>query len=269
MILFTDLDGTLLNDQKELSPGNRQAIDRALQAGHQVVISTGRPLCSAKLQAEKLNLTQEGCYIISYNGGQIYDSFRKEIIFSKTLPFDQVRYIFEEAHRRGLHVQTYDDDYVIAEEDRPEFYHYSKLTQVPYRLVPSVMDYLQKEPCKIIVINEESRDILSAYREEMKPWTEGKMDLFFSSNILMEHVPTGVSKGSAVRFLCEHLNVPLSETVAAGDAENDVPMLDTAAVGAVMCNGDAATKTHADYITERDNNHDGVAEIIEKFILKK
>lgn len=267
MILFTDLDGTLLNDNKELSLGNRQAIDRALAAGHQIVISTGRPLCSAKLQAEKLNLTQEGCFIISYNGGQIYDSYHRKILFSRTLPFDQVHHIFEEAHQRGLHVQTYDENYVIAEEDRPELHHYSELTKVPCLVVPDIMSYLQAEPCKIIVINEDSKDILTRYREEMKPWTDGKMDLFFSSNILLEHVPTGVSKGSAVRFLCEHLNVPLSETVSAGDAENDIPMIQAVSIGAVMCNGDAGTKAYADYITENDNNHDGVAEIIEKFIL--
>ena len=53
-IFFTDLDGTLLNDKKEITPGNRTAISEALSAGHKIVIATGRPLASARIQAERL-----------------------------------------------------------------------------------------------------------------------------------------------------------------------------------------------------------------------
>ena len=60
-ILFTDLDGTLLNDQKIITPGNQAAIDAALSAGHKIVIATGRPLASARIQAERMGLTREGC----------------------------------------------------------------------------------------------------------------------------------------------------------------------------------------------------------------
>lgn len=64
-IFFTDLDGTLLNDRKEITPGNRAAISEALSAGHKIVIATGRPLASARIQAERLGLTGEGCYAIT------------------------------------------------------------------------------------------------------------------------------------------------------------------------------------------------------------
>ena len=70
-ILFTDLDGTLLNDKKEITPGNQEAINQALEAGHKVVISTGRPLASGLIIAERAGLVKEGCYIIAFNGGQI------------------------------------------------------------------------------------------------------------------------------------------------------------------------------------------------------
>lgn len=63
-ILFTDLDGTLLNDKKEITPENQAAIDDALEKSHVVVISTGRPLASARIQAERLGLVKQGCYAI-------------------------------------------------------------------------------------------------------------------------------------------------------------------------------------------------------------
>ena len=80
-ILFTDLDGTLLDDSKKITPGNQTAIDEALAQGHKIVISTGRPLAGAWAQAEKLGLTKEGCYAITYNGGQIYDSYHRKTIY--------------------------------------------------------------------------------------------------------------------------------------------------------------------------------------------
>ena len=84
--LFLDLDGTLLNDEKQITPGNRRALETALDAGHRVVITTGRPLVSAIKQSQSLGLTGKGCYLIAFNGGIVYDSFREEIIYQQDLP---------------------------------------------------------------------------------------------------------------------------------------------------------------------------------------
>ena len=72
-LFFTDLDGTILNTEKEISPGNRAAVAEALAAGHKVIVATGRPLSSAIRQAKRLGLGGEGCLLIAYNGGIIYD----------------------------------------------------------------------------------------------------------------------------------------------------------------------------------------------------
>ena len=105
-ILFTDLDGTLLDDNKKITPGNQDAIDEALSQGHKIVISTGRPLAGAWAQAEKLGLIKEGCYAITYNGGQIYDSYHRKTIYGKTVAKELVAPLFREAHARDLHIQT-------------------------------------------------------------------------------------------------------------------------------------------------------------------
>ena len=70
--VFLDLDGTLFTDAKTFSDGNRQVIEQALEAGHQIVISTGRPLASAKMQAKELGFIRKGCFVISFNGGEIF-----------------------------------------------------------------------------------------------------------------------------------------------------------------------------------------------------
>ena len=101
----------------------------------------------------------------------------------------------------------------------------------------------------------------------MEEWSKGRISIFFSNQLYLEHVATGVSKGAAIQWLCSHLNIPMEYTIAAGDAENDIPMLKTAQVGAAVANAAESVKAVADYITECDCNHDAVAEIIKKFIL--
>ena len=87
-IFFSDLDGTLLNDHQEITAGNQAAISEALAAGHKIVIATGRPLASARIQAERLKLTGEGCYAITYNGGLIYDSAPQHLRSERTARSD-------------------------------------------------------------------------------------------------------------------------------------------------------------------------------------
>ena len=118
--VFLDLDGTLFTDEKTFSAGNCQAIEEALAAGHHIVISTGRPLSSAIMQAKELGFTKKGCFVISFNGGEIYDMYRKKSIFKKPLAMPLVRRIFDEALQCGLHCQTYSDSEIVTEHDTEE-----------------------------------------------------------------------------------------------------------------------------------------------------
>ena len=120
-ILFTDLDGTLLNSEKLVSEGNRAAIQRLLDAGHYLVVATGRPTKSAFKVVQKLGLTMPGCYMIAYNGGVIFDCAKEEIWVEKTLPMEHARYLFEEAKRYGLYIQTYGkEDKILTSCGGPE-----------------------------------------------------------------------------------------------------------------------------------------------------
>ena len=91
------------------------------------------------------------------------------------------------------------------------------------------------------------------------------MDCFFSCEWFLEVVPKGMNKGEAVKMLCALQNVEIENAVAAGDAANDLAMLKAAGIGVVMCNGTDEVKAVADFVTTRDNNHDGVAEIADRF----
>ena len=93
----------------------------------------------------------------------------------------------------------------------------------------------------------------------------GKVDTFFSNPTYLEVVPKGMNKGEAVKMLCRMLNVPIENAVSVGDAANDLSMIQMAGTSVAMANGTDEVKAVADYITQRDNNHDGIAEVVEKF----
>lgn len=267
--IFLDLDGTLFTDDKKFSDGNRKAIAEALKQGHKIILSTGRPLVSAKAQAEELGFIREGCYIIAFNGGEIYDMYRKKSIFRKTLPMSLVRRIFDEAAKYGLHCQTYDDNEIVTEHDTDAVKRYSGITEVPYRVVPEVTSFLKKEPVKVLIADYNRPETLKKYLLETSDWADGKINRFYSCPEYLEHVAPCITKGAAVSFLCDYTGIPICNTIAAGDAENDISMLEAAHTGCAMKNADEKVKRAADYITENDNNHDGVAEIIQKFVLIK
>ncbi len=266
--LFLDLDGTLLTDDKKVPEGNRRALERMLAEGHSVIIATGRPLSSAVLEAGELGLTGEGCYLIAYNGGVLYDTANHRVIFEKTIPLPLVFDVFDEANARGIHIQTYDDVATVVEPrcDNDVVRYYCGRIGMTHRVIDDIR-HLEKEPVKMLLIDLNGR----TYTEPMRQWVIEKhgdeLDGFFSSGTYMEIVRKGLDKGNALEQMAELLGIPMENTVAAGDAENDVSMIRAAHLGCAVANAVPECRAVADYVTERDNNHSAVAEIIEKFIL--
>ncbi len=269
-ILFLDLDGTLLTDSKEVTPENLDAIHRATALGHAVVVTTGRPLSSTAKQVDRLGLTTPGCYAITSNGALIYNSNTKETIFYKGVDRHCVRKAFDEAYQFGIHPQTYSKTGVLCEHDNEEIAYYSSSTLVSYEVVEDVSKVLDFDPIKMLFIDLHDKSRLEKFRSHMLAWTEeNHMDMFFSCDQYLEFLPQGVNKGSGVRFICDYLKIPFENTIAAGDAENDITMLKAVHTPCVMKNARPEMYAYGSYITTKDNNHSGVAEIIEKFILQQ
>lgn len=268
-ILFLDLDGTLLNDQKEITPGNRRAIDEALALGRRIVVASGRPLASSLAQAERLGLTGEGRFVIAYNGAVIYDCSRREAVFRRTLEEPALYEVFDEARRRGMYIQTYDNEQVVVEErcGPAAAARYCSAIGMEYRVIRDVRRDLSAPPVKALLIDYQDRRPLEDMERWLRTEMAGRVDCFFSSRYFLEVVPPGMNKGAAVAELCRLLDIPIAGSVAAGDESNDVSMLRAAGVGAAMANACQEAKDAADYVTERDNNHDGIEEIIRRFLL--
>ena len=266
-ILFTDLDGTLLDSGKNISPANLNAIDRMIKGGHKFVIATGRPIQSAIQISRRYGWTGEGYYIASYNGGLIYDCNEDKALVRFPVKMEYVRHILDEAKASGIHAHTYDDVNVVSEKDTPELAAYCKGIMVPPVVVDDATAYLKSEPIKVIAISNGSHAVLDPFRNRLAPYCEGRLATVFSNPMLLEFENPRSTKGQAVSFMCSHFNIPLSDSIAVGDEENDISMIRTAGLGVAMANATDEVKAIAGYVTENDNDHDGISEIIYKFIL--
>ncbi|NBJ94413.1 Cof-type HAD-IIB family hydrolase [Parablautia muri] len=259
-ILFTDLDGTLLDSQKQISPYTREVLEKWSQAGHKLALCSGRDINSVKDVKRYLRLELPNMYVIGYNGGQIYDCTQNKTIHRAALTLDQTAHILEEADKCGVHVHTYTETNIVSPKDDEELVYYKRVIKTPIIINPNVMDVLTEGPCKCIGIELKDADKLEHFRLSLLSWAEDEgVSMIYSSPYYLEFFPATSGKGVAVKTLCELLGINPYFSVAAGDAQNDLSMIEAAGMGIAMLNGSEDVQMAATIITAYDNDHDGLA----------
>lgn len=265
-LLFTDLDGTLLNNASQVSSGTRAFLDEFLAAGNRLILSSGRPKDSVLEVKNKAGLSQPGILLSCYNGAQIYDCDSCRTIMAKRLPLSYVSYLQEQAANYDLHIQTYQENAVVSPADDEEIRFYRVRIHLPLVVSPVLTDALTEEPYKMLAASLHDHGKLEAFRLGISDWSEGKIQTIYSNDMYLELFRQDAGKGNALRFLCDHFDVPLSDAYAAGDAQNDISMLQAAGTGIAMCNAPDQVKDAADIITDLDNDQDGLANLMQKLL---
>lgn len=265
-LLFTDLDGTLLNHDSLVSAGTKAFLDDFLAAGNKLILSSGRPKDSVLEVKDHAGLTQPGILLSCSNGAQIYDCDSHQTIMEKRLPFSYVSYLQEQADRFHVHIQTYRDDAVVSPADDEEIRFYRIRIHLPLIVSPVLADALAEGPYKMLAADLHDHEKLEAFRSAISGWAEGKIQTIYSNPMYLELFRHDAGKGNALRFVCDYFGVPLSDTYAAGDAENDISMLKAAGTGIAMSNAADIVKQAADMVTELDNDKDGLARLMRKLL---
>ena len=226
-VLALDLDGTLTNDQKLVTPRTRAALDAAIAKGVTVVLASGRPTAGIQPLAEELGLDKKGGCILTYN-------------------------------REGI----------VCERDKDEWANKECFTtKLPMIHVDDLASYVNYPVCKMLItLDPARRDAVCAAGQQQ---FAGRADLYPSSPFFIEAVPQGVAKDGSLAELLRRMGLTRENLMACGDGLNDRSMIAYAGVGIAMQNAEQPVKDCADYVTTADNNHDGVAEAVEKFILRE
>lgn len=264
-IIFLDIDGTLTNSRKLITEKTRKTIMKAAGNGLIIAVASGRPEPGLAYAARELEMSVIGGYLLPFNGGIIKNAMTNEVIASDTISREALETAFEIAMKYGIGILTYKDGDIIAADRIDKYIEIeSRINGMPVNLTNRFLDGIDFDPVKCLLTGEP--DIMEKAEKELAVRLFGKANVFRSEPFFIEVVPNGIDKAASIKRLTELLGISGEEIIACGDGFNDVSMIKYAGLGVCMANGCDAAKAVADYIAP-SNDEDGVAEVIEKFVL--
>lgn len=261
--LVLDIDGTLTNSQKQISPATKEGIQDILKRGHKVILASGRPTPGMRRYEKELELEKYGGYLLSFNGARIIESRSGDIVYQRMLPLPILPslYAFAKEHNCGL--ITYLGDQVISAFEPDEYVELeSRINGMPVRVVDNFLEYVDFDinKCLLTAPPEAAPRLEEALREKYR----GIVSIYRSEAFFIEVMPENVDKATSLDLMLESLGMTRDNAVCCGDGFNDISMIQYAGVGVAMGNAKPEVKAAADYITA-SNDEDGLVEVIDKF----
>ncbi len=265
-LIFLDLDGTLLTDQKETTEETVRILRKLQEEGHQLAFTSGRPLYGGLLFLERMGLDLGDCYYIGYQGAVIYAPGSRTFLEKHPMPRQALEELLLFLEREGYVWQCFDSERLYCLRMTEQTRRYREATHEPMETAASLDAVLEHEIYKVMALDYRDRASLLRLEKtcgEMHwPW-----ERFFSSPWFYEFCAPSVNKGAALLSLCRILDWDRRETVAVGDEQNDLPMLRAAGIGIAMKNAREEIRTQADLVTDEDHNHDGAALALQRLLL--
>lgn len=265
-LLVLDVDGTLLNEAKEISKRTLATLLKVQQMGVRIVLASGRPTYGLMPLAKRLELGNYDGFVISYNGGQIMKASNGELLFQRRINPEMLPYLEKKARKNDFAILTYNENEVVT--NRPENEHVCREAALNGMVVVGEEEFstaIDFAPCKCMLVSDDL-DKLIDLETHWKKRLNGALDVFRSEDYYLEVVPCGIDKANSLGALLELLNINRDEVMAIGDGVCDVAMLQMAGLSVAMGNAIDSVKACADWITV-SNEEDGVAVAVEKAIL--
>lgn len=262
-LIALDLDGTLTNEQKIITPHTMQALLRAQSHGVRLCLASGRPPYGMRPLAKQLHLAEHGGLLVCYNGGHVEDCSNGKVLVERKLDVSLLPELCEWQERTGMTLMTYFEDHIYTE--RPD----NKYVQVSVRnnkmTAVKVDNFATDTPRPI------NKCLMVGEPEAVKQWEprlqeafHGRMNILHSTPYFIECLPLNIDKGLALQALLPVLGLLREELMAFGDSFNDIGMLRYAGLGVAMENADEEVKAIADHITS-SNEDDGIAAALSFF----
>ena len=289
-LVAVDLDGTLLNSKGEITEYSKEVIKKTIENGTDVVLASGRATSSVESFANEIGAEK---YLISGNGALVYDIQNSEIIYNKFLTKEQVLNIIEICEENSIFCNVYTENEVIAKSLNYNvlFYHAENAKKeeekrtninVVQNMYKYINDLSTENFLKVTVCDEdelifnsimkklktiENIDILDVSHMSRKIIRDGTEDVpikYFYTEI----TNLNVNKWSAIEFLISKLNIKREEVIGIGDNINDKELIQNSGLGVAMGNSSPEIKKVAKIVT-KDNNLDGVAHVLNEYVLDK
>ena len=256
-LIAMDLDGTLNNDQKVITPKTRAALLQAQSRGIRLALASARPSPGLYKERDILLLQEHGGILMSYNGGRIVDAATGQVLFETAMDPEQTRQVLRFLEK--LPVTPILDDgkqFYVTSKDGYKVDYECRNNNMVCSEVGNLADFLSFAPVKILMSVDPEQ--LKAVQAQIAGFLPEELTVVQTAPFYLEVIPRRINKGQGILDICRTLGIAPAEVIAFGDAENDIPMLRTAGMGVAMGNAARPVKEAADHITA-SNNEDGIA----------
>lgn len=288
-LVAIDLDGTMLNSYGEVTENTKRVIKETMKKGVEVIIASGRTMDSIKSIAQEIESNK---YMIAGNGAIVYDIKNQKIIYEKYIPKSKALDIIKICDDNSITYSVYTNKTIVAESLRYNILYYYKenlkkedAKKTSITIVESIYDYIKnmddnsEKVMKIMICDEnksvfnsiirkmqeieelEVLDVSHMSRKVIKNGTEDISIDYFYTEVSMQNV----DKWFALEFLIDKLNINKEDVVTIGDNVNDREMIKNAGYGVAMGGSTPKVTEVANFVTD-DNNHEGVAKVLENII---
>lgn len=265
-MVVTDLDGTLLNNKKQVSEGNRKAIQKLKDQDVKFVMATGRSDVMTRAYTKKIENAE---IVIGCDGAIIRNIKTGEIFYENHISSETCHKTFKICQKYGLDYYVFAKDELVSDDPQNErFLLHQKFNEtvlederIPMQVVEDLDRYVDDHIVYKIVVSHDDTNYLDEVAEAIKKETDA--DAIRSGKRVLAVKARGVSKAEAIKKLAQALDISIKDIVAFGDEVNDMEMLRLVGLGIAMENADEVVKEAADQIA---GNHDadGVGKELDK-----
>ena len=266
-LIAFDMDGTLLDSKKRISDKVLEAMELAANKGKLIALSTGRSLAEL---VDYMPVLKHVRYMSLVSGGHVYDSFEKRFIYRSVMSDEIIHRLFETSKLEDTMIQMQTEGTILNRHKVEIMEHfqiavYKEMFKKVGTLVDDEFAYYDREHPGVVKLNIYHTDSVARERTKAR-LRDLDTEQIYSEVTSLEFTNRGVSKGSGLVNLCKSIGIDPSEAICVGDAENDIPALKAAGLGIAMGNASQKVKDAAGAVVS-DNDHDGCAEAIMKYLL--
>lgn len=266
-LIALDIDDTLLNSQSKITAATKEALQQALEQGIKIVLCSGRPLAGVSSYLKQLGISGDEQYVITYNGALV-ETVAGKVLSKNTLNNQAYRRIVKYVEDNQMQYYVLDDQSNVYTSNHDisriavvQAWENSAgiLVRTPNELPTDF------EITKAAIVGE--KNTLDAAEQPVKSQFSDDYYVVRAADNFLEIMHQDVNKGSGLTKLTDILGIDPSEVMVFGDEQNDIPMFEFAGTAVAMGNGSDLAKSHADYVTDTNNN-DGIAKALNKLLFK-
>ena len=258
--IASDLDRTLIGEDYELHERTAAAIAAARAAGIHFVVVTGRMFRSVRPYLESAGIDD---LVVCYQGAVVADPASGRFLSHVAIPLELAREAITAVEREGFSLNCYVDDNLYVATMTPEARSYAEHQRIPLDAVGNLLEWLSSPPTKLVAIGDPKE--LDGLAKRLREQFGGRLYISKSLPFFLELASPEVSKGAGLGFVAKRLGFSAAETVAFGDGENDVELLDWAGYSVAVSNAQAEVLARADFVCP-PVQEEGVAQVIEAML---